>query len=155
MELELDLDAGAMRDIADELCRCLADTFVVYMKTLSFHWNVEGPNFPQLHKLFQKQYEGLAGSVDTIAERIRALGEVAPCCARDLIDMSNLQETDEVPDALSMVRILKEDHENICRNLRSVIKLAQDEGDDASVNMLSGLLEGHEKTAWMLRVTAS
>jgi starvation-inducible DNA-binding protein len=154
MEPDLDIDSGSMRDISDELARCLADTFVVYMKTLSFHWNVQGPNFPQLHKLFQEQYEDLAGGIDLLAERIRALGEDAPCCAREMLEMASLSENEGVPDAGSMVRILKEDHEAIARSLRAVIKVAQEETDEATANLLCGLLENHEKKAWMLRATA-
>jgi len=154
MDLDLDIDAGGMRDISDELARCLADTFVVYMKTLAFHWNVEGPGFPQLHTLFQGQYETLAGSIDLVAERIRALGEMAPCSMRDLIEMASISEQEGVPDANSMVKILKDDHETIARNLRAVIRVAQEESDEATANLLAGLLEGHEKMAWMLRATA-
>jgi len=153
MEPDLDIDAGSLRDISDELARCLADTFVVYMKTLAFHWNVEGPNFPQLHRLFQKQYEDLARGMDLLAERIRALGEMTPVCSAELLEMASISEQEGVPDAASMVRILKEDHETISRDLRAVIKVAQDEQDEATANLLAGLLEGHEKKAWMLRAT--
>lgn len=155
MDIDIDIDPGALRDVSDELARCLADTFVLYMKTLAFHWNVEGPNFPQLHKLFQEQYEDLAGGMDLLAERIRALGEVAPCCARELLEMASLAEHEGTPDAATMVRILKEDNEAIARNLRAVIKVAQEEQDEATANLLAGLLENHEKKAWMLRATAS
>jgi starvation-inducible DNA-binding protein len=155
MDAEIGIAPDAMGDLADELARCLADTFVVYTKTLAFHWNVQGPFFQQLHAMFQGQYEALAESIDAIAERIRALDDMAPCSMRDLLEMASIPEQEGVPDAMTMVRILKEDHESICRNLREVIKVAQEAGDEGTANFLTDLLEGHEKTAWMLRSTAS
>jgi starvation-inducible DNA-binding protein len=154
MDADLGIATDSMRDLADELSRCLADTFVVYMKTLAFHWNVQGPFFHQLHGMFKEQYEALAESIDAIAERIRALDDMAPCCMRDLLEMASISEQEGVPDAMTMVRLLKEDHEAICRNLREVIKVAQDASDEGTANFLTDLLEGHEKTAWMLRATS-
>ena len=153
--MDIDIEQDALRDMSDELAKILANTFVLYTKTLAFHWNVEGPFFAPLHKLFQDQYEALAEAVDRIAERIRALDDMAPCSMRDLLEMASLAEQEGVPDAMTMVRILSEDHETCIRGIREVSKIAAEVGDEGSINMLGDLIEGHEKMAWMLRVTAS
>jgi starvation-inducible DNA-binding protein len=153
--VNIDIEQDALRDMSDELAKILANTFVLYTKTLAFHWNVEGPFFALLHKLFQDQYEGLAEAIDRIAERIRALDDMAPCCMRDMLEMASVAEQDGVPDAMTMVRILVEDHEECIRGIRAVSRVGQEMGDEGTVNMLGDLIESHEKMAWMLRVTAS
>ena len=155
MDIDIDIEQDALRDMSDELAKILANTFVLYTKTLAFHWNVEGPFFAPLHKLFQDQYEALSDAADRIAERIRALDDMAPCCMRDLLEMASIPEQEGVPDAMAMVRILSGDHESCIRGIREVSKLATEIGDDGTVNMLGDLIEGHEKMAWMLRATAS
>lgn len=63
---------------ADTLSRILARTFRLYVQVHGYHWNVEGPEFRQLHGFFEEQYQALWESLDEIAERLRALGAYAP-----------------------------------------------------------------------------
>src|SRR5690606_13975717 len=92
--------------IADGLSRLLADTYTLYLKTHNFHWNVTGPMFNTLHLMFETQYTELALAVDQIAERIRALGFPAPGTYKDYARLSSIKETEGVPSAEDMIRLL-------------------------------------------------
>ena len=134
------------------LGRLLADEHVLYVKTRNFHWNVTGLDFGALHELFEKQYDALADSIDEIAERIRMLGGVAPGSMKEFLKLARL---DEQPggklEAGKMIAALLSDHETVIRALREAIEVADGAGDAGTNDFLTGLLEDHEKTAWMLR----
>ncbi len=134
------------------LGRLLADEHVLYVKTRNFHWNVTGLDFGALHELFEKQYDALADSIDEIAERIRMLGGVAPGSMKEFLKLARL---DEQPggklEAGKMIAALLSDHETVIRALREAIEVADSAGDAGTNDFLTGLLEDHEKTAWMLR----
>lgn len=144
--------------VADGLARVLADTFSLYLKTHGYHWNVQGPLFPELHALFNAQYDELWEAVDLIAERIRALGALAPFTYSRFYELTSVvQDVDDEPQpaAGEMVRRLLDGHEAVIRCIRDVRQLADAAGDFASITMLDGRLQVHEKAAWMLRSTAS
>jgi starvation-inducible DNA-binding protein len=137
--------------LADGLVNLLADTFTLYLKTHNFHWNVIGPQFRALHLMFEEQYKELWEATDDIAERVRALGYPVPATFAQFAKRSSIKEAAGVPEAQSMLRQLRDDHESLARSLRAVIAAA-DKADDASTSdLLTGRLESHEKTAWMLR----
>jgi len=138
------------KDIADGLSRVLADTYTLYFKTHAFHWNVKGPWFYCLHKLFEDQYREMWGAVDDIAERIRALGQIAPASQAQLARLSSVQEQAEAPQSDAMVRELTEGHETVVATIRTVLATAQDAKDEATAGILATRLEIHEKAAWML-----
>lgn len=141
--------------IADALQSVLADTYVLYFKTHSFHWNVEGINFKTLHVLFEEQYTELWNATDIIAERIRALGSYGPLSFKDILETGNLQETGQLPDAKEMIIQLANDNEAIvAESLSPALLKAQELGDEATVGMLVDRIEIHEQAAWMLRSTA-
>lgn len=141
-------------DCADALGTVLADTFVLYLKTQQCHWNVEGPLFPMLHKLFGKQYEELWATVDRVAERIRALGYQAPSGINVFAMLTTLPDLQGALPALEMVRLLLADHEACSRNVMAALRVCQAAGDEVSANMLAELAEFHDKQAWFLRATA-
>src|SRR5688500_18153683 len=87
------------RAIADGLARLLADTYTLYLKTHNFHWNVTGPMFQTLHLIFETQYTELALAVDQIAERIRALGYLAPGTYAAYSKLSSIKEEPGFPKA--------------------------------------------------------
>lgn len=147
-------DMNASVNCADALGTVLADTFVLYLKTHQCHWNVEGAMFPMLHKMFGKQYEDLWGTVDLVAERIRALGYPAPTGMNVFAQMTTLPDLQGSPSAIEMVRLLLADHEACSRGVMAALRICQAAGDEASVNMLAGLIEYHDKQAWFLRATA-
>ena len=137
--------------IAEGLSRVLADTYGLYLKTHSFHWNVEGPMFNTLHLMFMEQYTELWNALDAIAERIRSLGHPAPGTYRDFARLSKIEDTEGVPEAMEMVRLLVRGHETVARTAREVFKAADQGGDESTADLLTQRLQVHEKTAWMLR----
>ncbi len=139
------------KDVTEALTNVLAETFVLYFKTHSFHWNVEGMHFNTLHTLFDQQYNELWLATDEIAERIRALGDYAPLNFQSMIAASSLKESDKKPDAQDMIQALAEDNEAIVKTIYTGIKAAQDAEDEGTTDMLIARSQIHEKTAWMLR----
>jgi starvation-inducible DNA-binding protein len=142
------------QEVSDALSRVLADTYALYFKTHAFHWNVEGPRFYGLHKMFEEQYTEMWGAVDDIAERIRALGQPAPGSYAQLARLASVHDQSGVPAAEAMVRELLEGHETIMSTVRMAIAKAQDAKDEATVGILASRLEVHDKTAWMLSTLA-
>jgi starvation-inducible DNA-binding protein len=131
----------------------LADEYLLYTKTRNYHWNVAGPQFNDLHKFFETQYEALDGFVDEIAERIRQLGAPSPGTMAEFVKAARLREhAGEYPDAQGMIGALLADHEAVIQALRADLATAQDKFSDAGTcDFLTGLMEQHEKMAWMLR----
>jgi len=137
--------------IAEGLARLLADTYTLYLKTHNFHWNVTGPMFNTLHLMFEQQYMELATAVDGIAERIRALGVVAPGSYAQFSKLTSVQEETGVPAAERMIEQLVRDQETVVRTARSVLPLAEEVHDEPTADLLTQRMQVHEKTAWMLR----
>lgn len=137
--------------VAKTLGNLLANTYVLYLKTQNFHWNVTGPMFQPLHILFEGQYTALAEAVDQIAERIRALGEFAPASLSQYLSLSLIEEAVDVPSADSMVAQLVEDHETIVRAMRDSFEVIDDANDEVTADLFVQRMTFHEKAAWMLR----
>ena len=139
--------------VAAMLKSLLADEFVLYVKTRNFHWNVMGANFSELHAFFERQYAVLDEIIDDVAERIRALGVVSPGSMRELLAAARLKEVPaQALPAETMVELLLEDHERLVRNLRKDVAACVERHHDAGTSdFLTGLMEKHEKAAWMLR----
>ena len=137
--------------IAEGLSRLLADSYTLYLKTHFFHWNVTGPMFQTLHLMFEAQYNELALAVDQVAERIRALGHVAPGSYADYARLTSISESQGVPKAQDMIRELVQGHETVCRTARSLFPPADAASDEPTADLLTQRLQVHEKTAWMLR----
>ncbi len=136
--------------VADALGKVLADTFILYFKTHSFHWNVTGPNFKALHSLFEEQYNEMWTATDEIAERIRALGDFAPNNMEELIKKASLRGSSQTPDAAAMIEMLAEDHRTLSKSIAKAIKIAQEKGDEGSADILINRQQAHDKAAWML-----
>ncbi|TMS59497.1 DNA starvation/stationary phase protection protein [Imbroritus primus] len=139
------------KKIADGLSRLLADTYTLYLKTHNFHWNVTGPMFNTLHLMFETQYTELALAVDLIAERIRALGYPAPGTYKEYARLSSIAETEGVPNAEEMIRLLVEGQEAVTRTARSIFPTVDAASDEPSADLLTQRMQTHEKNAWMLR----
>ncbi len=149
--VDISLSQLNCEDLAGMLSEVLADTYVLYLKTQNFHWNVKGPSFPALHLLFEKQYGELAEAVDLIAERIRALGYLAPGSFAEFLKLTALDEGDGELPAQEMIVDLMRDHEKMAQHVRTLIPKAEKAHDQATVDLLSGRSAAHEKAAWMLR----
>jgi starvation-inducible DNA-binding protein len=137
--------------VVEALEGLLADSYTLYLKTHSYHWNVTGPMFTTLHTLFETQYSELALAVDEIAERIRALDAPAPGSYSQFIERAKVKEDTGVPSAEDMIRNLVADHESVAAAARGVARAAEAAEDDASVDLGVRRIEVHEKSAWMLR----
>src|SRR6516164_8047894 len=118
------------KKIAEGLSRLLADTYTLYLKTHNFHWNVTGPMFRTLHLMFEEQYNELALAVDSIAERIRALGFPAPATYSEFARLSSIPETAGVPKAEEMIKLLVDGHEAVCRTARGVFPVLEKASDE-------------------------
>ena len=138
-------------EIAQGLSALLADTYTLYLKTHYFHWNVTGPMFQTLHLMFETQYTELALAVDSIAERIRALGVQAPGTYREFMALSSIEESEGVPKAIEMISQLVVGQEAVVRTARSLYALVEQAHDEATADLLTQRIQLHEKTAWMLR----
>lgn len=150
---DLGLSAANTQGVATILGRLLADEHVLYMRLRNYHWNVVGMAFGPLHALFQDQYEALADDIDEIAERIRMLGPTVPGTLTEMLQLTSLAERPgDLPDDRGMVAQLVTDHEAIIRHLRKDIRACDEQYDDmGSSDYLTGLMEKHEKLAWLLR----
>lgn len=138
--------------IAQGLSRLLADTYTLYLTTHNFHWNVTGPMFNSLHVMFMQQYTELWNAVDPIAERIRALGHVAPGSYAQFGQLSSLPDAPVTPPkAMEMVRLLAQGHEAVARTARSLFPVVDKASDEPTADVLVQRLTVHEQTAWMLR----
>lgn len=137
--------------MTEGLAKLLADTYTLYLKTQYFHWNVTGPHFHSLHKMFEEEYIELAAAVDEIAERIRALGATAPGSFSEFLRLSSIKEETKTPSASEMVEKLLTDHETVIQHLQSLMPVAQKLNDEATLDLLITRTETHQKTAWMLR----
>ncbi len=151
MEINTGIPAEQRGAIVQGLSRLLADTYVLYLKTHSFHWNVEGPMFHTLHQMFMEQYTETWNATDLIAERIRSLGEYAPGTYREYARLTRIKETEGVPRAEEMVRLLIEGQEAVVRTAREALSMADEANDQPTLDLLTQRMQVHEKNAWMLR----
>ncbi|MCA9902665.1 MAG: DNA starvation/stationary phase protection protein [Anaerolineae bacterium] len=131
----------------------LANVFVLYTKTRNYHWNIVGMQFQPLHGFFEEQYDALAEAMDEIAERVRQVGGVAAGTLEEFSQLTTLdEEPGHIPSAHEMVANLLSDHEQIIRDLRKDVDTTAEEYKDVGTSdFLTGLMEQHEKMAWMLR----
>lgn len=140
------------KKVADLLNVLLADEYLLYTKTRHAHWNVTGPNFMALHTFFQSQYELLDKLVDELAERVRSIGHPALGKMKDFLDVTRLKEDTKSMSETEVLKALVADHENIIINIRKEINIVNDNYKDAgTADFITGLMEQHEKMAWMLR----
>ena len=152
MEIDIGLEEPDRKEVAAGLSQLLADTYLLYVKTHGYHWNVTGPLFNTLHLMFETQYNELALAVDQIAERIRALGFPAPASYGEFTRLASVPEDgDDWPAAEEMIRRLVKGQEAVVRTARSIFRAVERAGDQPTADLLTQRMQVHEKTAWMLR----
>ena len=149
--IDIGIPEEQRKALCDGLSGLLADNATLYFKTHGFHWNVTGPMFQTLHLMFEEQYNEMWVAMDTIAERIRALGGYAAVSWTEIDAKANVKEADGVPKAEEMIRQLVEGHETLIRTARKLLPLADEASDEATADLVTQRLQVHEKTAWMLR----
>ncbi|HEV9037179.1 MAG TPA: DNA starvation/stationary phase protection protein [Puia sp.] len=153
MKASIGIKPADLQAVSTELSKLLADEFILYTKTRNAHWNVESPDFHAMHIFFEQQYEALDEVMDSVAERIRQLGHYSPGTLASFLSLTHLTEkTGQRNDSMDFIRELLTDHENIIIFIRENInKFADKYGDAGTSDFITGLMEEHEKMAWMLR----
>lgn len=151
---KIDTGITGVTAIAKGLSDSLADTYRLLFKSHAVHWNVEGPIFHSIHVLTEAQYTDLFKAADDLAERIRALGRIAPFQISEITKMSCVKDLAKLGSAQEMVEDLASDHEAVVRRMRDVIGQAEKGDDVATADLLTARCAFHEKAAWMLRATA-
>lgn len=151
--LNIGLTPEQRQGAIDLLNRDMADAYLILVKTKKYHWDVVGPQFRSLHQLWEEQYQALTETIDSIAERIRSLGGYPVGTMAGFLEIASLKEhPGDIPIATEMVSRLVDDHEQIIRNLRDHIdRCSEDFHDEGTADFLTGIMEGHEEMAWMLR----
>jgi starvation-inducible DNA-binding protein len=151
MTINIGLNAEQISNSVNILKKILADEFILYTKTRSCHWNIVSPSFYELHNFFETQYEAIADIKDEVAERIRSLGSLATGTLAEFLKDTRLSEQAQFSSSKEMLEILLSDHENLILSLRAGATSCEQSGDDGTNDFLIGIMEKHEKMAWMLR----
>ncbi len=153
MKPNIGLDSKSREGVVDILNTLLSDEYVLYTKTRNFHWNVVGMQFNDLHKFFDAQYAALNEVVDQVAERARSLGGKSLGSLKEFLANTRLKESvGQSLEAEDMLSILLSDHESVIQSLRKDVDTCADKyQDQGTTDFLTGLMEEHEKMAWMLR----
>lgn len=149
--IDTGIDQAMIGRLADALCRSVADTFSLYLKTLGTHWNIVGPNFYGIHKLTEEQYEDLAEAVDSLAERIRGLGYPVPAGFAEFRQFSIIEVESTIKSSEEMLAGLIADNEGLAKRFREFSNAAADAQDKFTEDMLINRIGVHEKNAWMLK----
>ena len=151
MSINIGMTEQQRQTIAQGLSKVLADTYTLYLKTHNYHWNVRGPMFHSLHTMFEQQYTELALAVDEVAERIRALGELAPGSYSEFAKLASIPEGNSRNDAQAMIRELVEGQEAVVRTCHALFPAVDEANDEPTHDLLTTRMQTHEKNAWMLR----
>jgi starvation-inducible DNA-binding protein len=137
--------------LAKALTGCLADTYILMVKTQAYHWNVVGPLFVSIHELTEQHYQNLFKAADELAERVRALGYPTISSTEEMKMMSVVGEESGNPDAEQMIENLVKDHETVAKRFRETGELAEEHHDPVTADMLTERIQFHEQAVWMLK----
>ena len=153
MKTNIEISDTNRQEVATLLNRLLSNEYVLYTKTRGAHWNIEGPNFIGLHQFFQTQYEILNDIVDNTAERIRALGHYPLGLLKDFLAITDmLEDSGDFGNERRILQSLKNDQETIIRVIRNdIAPIVEKYRDLGTADFVTGIMEQHEKMAWMLR----
>lgn len=151
--IDIGLTEQQRAGVAGILDQTLSDLYVLFTKTRNYHWNVVGMHFRDLHKLLEEQYEELDTAIDLVAERSRKIGAPALGTLKEFLAHATLKEQPgDYPDAYTMLSNLCSDHEAVIKSLRQAADDCEEKYQDMGTNdFLIGLMQEHEKMAWMLR----
>ena len=137
--------------LSDDLKVLLASNFAYYLKAQYFHWNVEGPDFGQLHKFFLKIYEDAYSAVDPIAEYIRTTEEYAPGSLERFSELSQIPGQIKVPRARLMLEELVTDTETMLNIVAQVFETATQDRREDVANFMAERQNSHGKYLWQLK----
>lgn len=142
--------SATKEDVVAALRQVVADSYALMGQTHLCHWNVRGPGFFALHTAFEQQYTELFTAVDELAERVRALGSLAPGGLGNLAKMAGIKELQEDAGAEEMVAHLADSNRKVVDDLAKVRQIAGDAGDAETEDIAIARIQVHEKTIWML-----
>jgi starvation-inducible DNA-binding protein len=154
-DVSISVESKEREDVARALSQAVADSYILYAKTLGVHWNVQGPKFYALHKLTDDQYNELHAAADAIAERIRALGKLAPTGFDTFRALTIIDNDAPHASTDEMIAQLAVDNEAIARRMGEFAELAEEKGDLFTHDLLVSRIGVHEKNAWMLRASVA
>lgn len=141
-----------MENLVASLHIALANTFVMYFKSHSYHWNVEGKNFPEYHSFLNDLYDDLYDAVDPLSENIRKLGQYSPHSLKDLLGSSTITEDSDKPYSTeAMFNNLLDANSKVIDSLNKVFELANAQKKQGLCNFIADRLDTHDKHAWMLK----
>jgi starvation-inducible DNA-binding protein len=140
-----------METLIQQLKVILATNFALYLKAHNYHWNIEGPNFPQYHSFLDSFYNQVFDQTDAIAEHIRYLNAYAPGSFSRFLELADIDDATTVPSDLAMMLEIKNDNDRLIVHLRAGIVAADQAGEPAVSNFLQDVLGRQQKSAWMLR----
>lgn len=144
-----------MEKLHNQLRRALGTTFAFYLKAHGFHWNVEGPNFPQLHQLFGEIYNDAFSAIDRLAEELRATQSYAPGSLGRMASLSSIDDAPATPlSPAAMLEMLIDDNAKVLAALEGAYTPAEEAGQRGLANYLQDRMSAHRKWGWMLRATA-
>ncbi len=153
--LNTSVESSARDQVAEALTKATADSYTLYAKTLGVHWNVQGSSFYGLHNMTEAQYQELHEAADAIAERIRALGKLAPTGNASFRELTVIDNDAPHKPTREMIAELVDDNEKVARRMSEFAQLADEAGDLFSHDMLVARIGVHEQNAWMLRASLS
>lgn len=142
-----------MEQLQELLKRVLANTFTMYVKAHGYHWNVIGPDFPQLHDFFGDLYSELHGAVDPLAEQIRSVDGFAQGTLARMIELSTVPEDENIPNANAMLVNLLSANSLVIDSLVECNAAAEQLNELGVANFIQGRIETHKKHGWMLKAT--
>lgn len=138
--------------LADALKTLLATSYAFVIKAQNFHWNVEGPDFPQYHKFLGDIYsEVYDNAIDQTAEYIRVLGSYTPGSITRFAELSLIPDQTKIPRAELMIAELHEDNDKILNTWKQVFSLAEEANEQGIADFIAGRIDAHGKHGWMLR----
>jgi starvation-inducible DNA-binding protein len=140
-----------MDTLQEIMKKVLADTYAFQLKAHNYHWNVEGPDFPQYHKFLGKLYEEVFDAVDPIAEQIRALDAYVPGSFSRFLELTEIEDELSIPNGVEMARRLMVDNQKVIMTLDMAFKLADELDQQGLADFIAGRLDAHKKHGWMLR----
>ena len=138
------------QNLVEAVKKLLADSYILFLKTQNYHWNVTGPHFASLHAMFEEQYRELFEANDEIAERLRAMGHFSPGSFEAFKKLTAVEEETDVPDADTMLANLAKDHEQLAADAQAVIEAGSAASDEVCVDLGVRRRDTHQKTHWML-----
>ena len=138
--------------LVDDLKTLLATQYAFVIKAQNFHWNVEGPDFAQLHEFFGNIYQEVyTNSIDQVAEHIRTLDNYTPGSFERFAELSLVMGQIKIPRARLMIEELLEDNQTVIDLLNQTFASAEEENRQGIADFIAGRIEAHQKHGWMLR----